>query len=139
MKIIVTGSSGFVGKALVEKLRKKGHEVKEFDLSKGDDLLNKQQVKQAVKGVQVVYHLAAILDEKSPLLKGVNVKGTEILLEKAAKRLDPSKVIILKQVDGQLARVSGPLRLGGFMVNFKPEHDIQSTYPKTEFYDFLID
>ncbi len=55
------------------------------------------------------------------------------------RAVDPSKVIILKQVDGQLARVSGPLRLGGFMVNFKPEHDIQSTYPKTEFYDFLID
>ncbi len=55
------------------------------------------------------------------------------------RAVDPSKVIILKQVDGQLARVSGPLRLGGFMVNLKPEHDIQSTYPKTELYDFLID
>jgi len=55
------------------------------------------------------------------------------------RAVDPSKVIILKQVDNQLTRMSGPLRLGGFMVNIKPEPDIQSTYPKNMLYDYLID
>ncbi len=85
MNILVTGSNGFVGKRLVQTLKKKGHMVKEFDTAQGNDLLNKKQCIQACKGKDVIFHLAAILDEKSPLLEKVNVKGTENILESAAK------------------------------------------------------
>jgi len=85
MNILVTGSSGFVGKRLVQSLGKKGHCVKEFDTAKGNDLLDKKQCLKACKGIDTVFHLAAVLDEKSPLLEKVNVKGTENILEAVAK------------------------------------------------------
>ncbi len=85
MKVLVTGSRGFVGKRLVSGLRKKRHSVKEFDLSLGNDILDKGQCENACSGVDAVYHLAAVLEEKSPMLWKVNVKGTENILEAAAK------------------------------------------------------
>jgi len=37
MKIVVLGSSGQIGAYLTEYLRKKGHEVREFDIANGED------------------------------------------------------------------------------------------------------
>jgi len=85
MKVVVTGSSGFVGKRLVKALRAEGHLVKEFDISQGNDLLSQEQCRQACKGIEAVYHLAAVLDEESQNLFEVNVRGTENILEAAAK------------------------------------------------------
>jgi UDP-glucose 4-epimerase len=59
--------------------------VKEFDLSLGNDVLDKSQCEKACSCIDAVYHLAAVLDEKSPMLWKVNVKGTENALEAAAK------------------------------------------------------
>ncbi|MFH1545160.1 MAG: NAD-dependent epimerase/dehydratase family protein [archaeon] len=87
MKIMVTGSRGFIGKELVKELTKKNYFVKEFDLELGQDLLNEEEVRKAVNGIDVVIHLAALVDEtagKENLFR-VNVKGTENLLEESAK------------------------------------------------------
>jgi nucleoside-diphosphate-sugar epimerase len=83
MKILVTGSKGFIGKALVEELKLRKHEVIGFDLDSGQNLLNKKHL-DLVKGSEVVIHLAALLNEKAniEILREVNVKGTEKLLEK---------------------------------------------------------
>lgn len=81
MKILVTGSSGFVGKRVVKALREKGHSVKEFDLDKGLDLLREKDCRKATKGIETVVHAGAILDENSPLLWRVNVRGTENILK----------------------------------------------------------
>lgn len=85
MNILITGSTGFVGKKLVKQLKKQGHTVKEFDTSLGQDITNKKQCEQACQKTDAVYHLAAILDEQNKLLEEVNVKGTENILEAAAK------------------------------------------------------
>jgi len=81
LKILVTGGSGFIGKALIERLKKEGHEVENFDLSEGKDLRNLKQVERAVKGKDVVFHLAAIADlnvsrEKPKENMDINVLGT---------------------------------------------------------------
>ncbi len=86
MKILVTGSNGFVGKRLVLALEKKGHSVKGFDTAQGNDLLDKRQCRQECKGIEAVFHLAAVLDEKSQMLEKVNVEGTENILEAASKQ-----------------------------------------------------
>ena len=62
MKITVSGGLGFIGRKLVERLIKEGHEVKTFDLVDGQDLRNLVQVIEAVDGQDVVFHLAAIAD-----------------------------------------------------------------------------
>ncbi len=86
MNILVTGSRGFVGQRLVKELQRKGHSVREFDLALGNDVTELGQCKKALKGIEVAYHLAAVLDENSKQLFPVNVKGTENMLEAAAKQ-----------------------------------------------------
>ncbi|MBU2476164.1 NAD(P)-dependent oxidoreductase, partial [Candidatus Micrarchaeota archaeon] len=86
MKVLVTGSEGFIGKKLVEELKKRNHEVFGFDLDSGQNLLNKKHL-DLVEEAEAVIHLAALLDEKTKMeyLKEVNVKGTEKLLEKCVQ------------------------------------------------------
>jgi len=62
MKVLVTGSSGFVGKKLVEELKKRGHEVVPFDVLTGQDILLYDQVLLAVQAVDAVFHIAALAD-----------------------------------------------------------------------------
>ncbi|MFC2094599.1 NAD-dependent epimerase/dehydratase family protein [Bacteroidota bacterium] len=59
MKILITGSSGFVGKYLVSALNKKGHSLIKADITDGIDLTDWNQVKK-IKKFDIVYHLAAI-------------------------------------------------------------------------------
>ncbi|MBI2598494.1 MAG: NAD-dependent epimerase/dehydratase family protein [Candidatus Diapherotrites archaeon] len=83
MKILVTGSDGFIGKLLALELSKAGHQIIEFDSKKGNNILNTEEVKKAVMGIDAVYHLAASLREDDPNLFETNVQGTKNLLEAA--------------------------------------------------------
>ncbi len=62
MKILCTGSSGFIGSRLVRRLTELVNTVTPFDLLDGQDIRDKQQVEEAVKGQDAVFHLAAIAD-----------------------------------------------------------------------------
>lgn len=86
MNILVTGSSGFVGKLLCKELQRLQHSVRTFDIADGNDITDFAAIKGAVKGIHVVYHLAAELDENSGQLFKVNVEGTRNLLEASAKQ-----------------------------------------------------
>jgi nucleoside-diphosphate-sugar epimerase len=59
MKIFITGSSGYIGKELIDKISLE-HEIVSFDLENEQDLLNYKQLKKAMKGCDIVIHLAAI-------------------------------------------------------------------------------
>jgi len=59
MKILVTGGKGALGARLMEKLRALGHEPISYDIADGQDLFEIKALEEAVKGVDVVYHLAA--------------------------------------------------------------------------------
>src|SRR5215510_4832572 len=61
MNILVTGSSGFIGSALVARLRDAGHEVVEFDTRIGRDLRSWEDVIKVLGGesIDAVFHLAA--------------------------------------------------------------------------------
>ena len=56
MKIAVTGARGFIGSNMVKFLKKKGHEVKTYDLL---DLRKFDCAAEAVVGCDQVYHFAA--------------------------------------------------------------------------------
>jgi UDP-glucose 4-epimerase len=61
MKILITGSKGFVGTHLTNRL-KKNNEIVSFDLKEGRDILNEELLNKHLKEVDLVIHLAAFVD-----------------------------------------------------------------------------
>ena len=86
MRILVTGSEGFLGAHLVRELKRHDHEVVGYDLARGQDILDRKQLDAALHGVHVCIHLAAIADlyiaeEHPEQAQRVNVQGTATVLE----------------------------------------------------------
>lgn len=90
MKVLVFGAAGFVGRNLVENLRKDGHELVASDIVEDPfqgsvkyvklDLLDGSRVSEVVKGYDVIVHFAAsplTYSLEAPLENmKVNVEGT---------------------------------------------------------------
>ena len=98
MKVLVTGGSGFIGSHVVDKLRDKGVGVRVFDMMIPDyrddiefyqgSLLNFDQMRMAVSGVDAIFHLGAMADVKDVFQEphyseAINVRGTVNVLEAA--------------------------------------------------------
>ena len=62
MRILVTGSEGFLGKVLCRQLRNDSHEVVGYDIAIGSDILDSVQLRTAMVDCDVCIHLAAIAD-----------------------------------------------------------------------------
>lgn len=117
---MVTGADGFIGSHLTETLIREGHKVRAFvlynsfnawgwldTLPKGilseieifqGDIRDPNGVKQAIKGIDEVYHLAALIaipfSYHSPdTYVDTNIKGTLNVLQ-AAKELGTSRVLV---------------------------------------------
>jgi GlcNAc-P-P-Und epimerase len=94
-KVLVTGGSGFLGRHVVDTLVREGHEVVILDeianpahpsLTRIGDICNPDDCLQAMAGVEVLVHLAALYrDDVRPRSRyyKVNVEGTETLLKAA--------------------------------------------------------
>ena len=62
MKVLVTGSEGFIGSRVVAQLRSRGHEVTELDRRAAAPIdLRHDELDQSVDGVDVVCHQAAMV------------------------------------------------------------------------------
>jgi len=85
MKVLVTGSSGFVGKYVTAELKNRKHYVKEFDMEHGKNIFNEQLLAEEMQGTDCVIHLAAVLNEGNPDLWNINVEGTTRVIEAAVK------------------------------------------------------
>jgi len=107
MKVLITGVAGFIGSNLAKGLLEKGHDVVGLDnLSQGyllnldefkdhrcfrffqDDIRNEEAVDQAMRGCDVIVHLAAYKiprysDALDTLL--INSQGTDTVFKVAAR------------------------------------------------------
>lgn len=60
MKILITGSRGFIGSHLADTLSEKGHEIIHYDLKDGNDVMDLKNLKEKGKGVDGIVDFAAI-------------------------------------------------------------------------------
>ena len=96
MKVLVTGGSGFLGRHVSRHFTEAGHSVSVFDQTPAPDdvssivgdLVNADDVRNAVAGNDVVVHIGAIGDvylagEQPALASSVNVTGSANIAEAA--------------------------------------------------------
>lgn len=119
-KMLVTGADGFIGSHLVEKLVEEGHKIRAFAYYNSfntwgwldtlhkeilneievfiGDIRDPNGVKESMKGIDEVYHLAALIaipfSYHSPdSYVDTNIKGTLNVLQ-AARDLDTSRILV---------------------------------------------
>jgi UDP-glucuronate 4-epimerase len=132
MRMLVTGGAGFIGSHLIRTLLSQGHQVTvldsfessydpqlkeaniaglDIDLIRGD-IRDAETVERAVRGRDVVIHLAAKAGVReslrTPLLyEEVNVQGTMVLLE-ALRKNSGTRLVFASSSSVYGARTSGP-------------------------------
>lgn len=92
LRVLVTGSEGFLGRAVVAALRQGGHRVTGYSHRKGQDVLDLPRLVAAAGRKDVVVHLAGRIGVDSAELFRVNVLGTANALE-AARRAGAAVVL----------------------------------------------
>jgi nucleoside-diphosphate-sugar epimerase len=100
MRHLITGGSGFIGSLVARRLSERGEDVRTLDIRRDPlagakveqvdgSVLEREAVARAMQGVDVVHHNAALVaqsDASRRLYWDVNVEGTRIVAEEAARR-----------------------------------------------------
>jgi len=104
MKVLVTGGTGFTGKALVRRMLDEGHEVVALDYKEGyktseirdwgaqvvlGSITDEETVRRCMQGVEMVHHVAAAFRELNlsrAEYREINVGGTRNVLQAALEQ-----------------------------------------------------
>ncbi len=113
--VLVTGGAGSMGRLVCTRLTAEGHSVRAFDLASANfealpddvsthsgDLTTPSDVRSAVRGVDAVVHLAAILppvaDQQVELARRVNVVGTQIVVDAIRAHVPTARLVFSSSV-----------------------------------------
>ena len=138
LKVLLTGAFGNVGQNTVKQLIMRRHDVTCFDLPNSSNkkisaklskklrfktiwgnILNKKDLNKALKGIECIIHLAAIIppiSEKNPeLARSVNIDGTRNLINAAKNLPNKPRFIIASSasVHGVTIDLKPPIRADG--------------------------
>lgn len=96
MKVLVTGSTGGIGRWVVKRLVEAGHEVRSMDITAqpkssdhehvAGDVRDMPLVRRTIQGMDAVVHLAAIpfdMDRQEEQILDINIRGTYNILQAA--------------------------------------------------------
>ncbi|RLL85224.1 capsular polysaccharide biosynthesis protein CapF [Petrotoga sp. Shatin.DS.tank11.9.2.9.3] len=110
MKILVTGSKGFVGKNLVLELKNSGYEeIYEYDID-----TPKEKLDEYTKNCEFIFHLAGVNRPKDPndFMKG-NYGFALELLEKLKKNHNKSPILLTSSIQAELDNPYGKSKKAG--------------------------
>lgn len=119
MRILITGGTGFLGRRLAQEAKRRGADVAIFARNPdkalealgikmiAGDIMSREQLRKAFAGHDVVYHLAAEIDESSPDLWNMNVEGTRNVVQ-ACKSTGIKRLILASSI-GVLGGSNGVL------------------------------
>jgi UDP-glucose 4-epimerase len=135
MKVLITGSSGFIGTHLKKKMKKEGFKVVTFDIKedKSNDVRNFETLLEKSKGCDAIVHLAALCIDSESLEKpyeyfSTNVLGTLNALE-AARRIKAKKFLFASSAGiGKRTPYSLSKLLGEELCMFYNKHYNVPTY-----------
>jgi uronate dehydrogenase len=105
-RVLVTGSAGAIGQPVCAELSRRGHQVRGLDRVSTPnvadavvvDLVDREGVRAAVRGVDSVVHLAAHPDDADfALLEGPNVRGLFHVLD-AARQEGVGRVVLASSI-----------------------------------------
>ena len=113
MNIIIFGGSGFIGSHVADAFSNSGHKVSILDIKESPyiqpnqrfiraDILDLASLKRAMKGIDLVFHFAALADidvaENSPFeTLNINIMGTVNVLE-AAREEGVNKIVFASSI-----------------------------------------
>jgi UDP-glucose 4-epimerase len=126
-QVLVTGDAGLVGRQTATRLRSAGHLVVGFDLTRGQDVRDAAVVASAVRGCEVVVHLAAAdLPSMAVDIVDTILMGTKNVVDAAAAN-GVRRVIMVSS-----AEVLG-IFLGESAPDYLPLDDLHPERPVTPY------
>ena len=153
MKIIIFGSTGTIGKHLVEQSLEKGYEVSVFSRNKGKlnqfnhpnlnkvegDVFNPKDLQQAIKGQDAVIIVLGSGKSRKSIVRSV---GTENIIEamkiNGVKRLICQSTLGAGESTGNLNFFWKNIMFGWFLKQVFLDHELQEEYVMNSGLDWTI-